>query len=163
MIKLETIGMFKTAKNDPTIIADGDTINGYICTKGSDGKADAPVAGTSTVKQTSNLYVALNEINGDYSYYPNTKIADGAFLNGYLLKAWDGQNLVVNEDNISYASGEDYSNIVDGTTVMVAYTDGKLRIADGTTLKAEEHAITFKVEKKVQMNGNAIVVKIAVA
>lgn len=163
MVKLESIGMFKTAKNDPTIVADGDTINGYICTKGSDGKADAPVAGTSEATQTSNLYIALNEINGDYSYYPNTKIADGAFLNGYLLKAWDGQNLVVNEDNISYASGEDYSDITAGTTVMVAYTDGKLRIADGTTLKTAEHAITFAVTDKVQMDGNAIVVKIAVA
>ena len=159
MVKLESIGMFKTAKNDPTIVADGDTINGYIFTKGSDGKADAPVSGTSEATQTSNLYIALNEINGDYSYYPNTKIADGAFLNGYLLKAWDGQNLVVNEDNISYASGEDYSDITAGTTTLTVGTDGKLAINATTTY----YGMYFLVTKKVAFCGNGVEVKIVVA
>lgn len=163
MVKLETIGMLKTAKNDPTIIADGETINGYICTKGSDGKADAPVAGASGAIQTKDLYIALNEINGDNAYIANAKVASGDFLNGYLVKAWDGQNIIFNEDNISYANGTSYSNITENTTVMVAYTDGKLRIADGTTLKVAEHGITFKVVEKLQLNGNAIKVKVAVA
>lgn len=163
MVKLETIGMFKTAKNDPTVIADGETINGYIHTKGSDGKADAPVAGASGALQTDDLLIALNTITGDDSYDPDTKIADGAYLNSFYLAAWDHQNLIFNEDNISYATGDDYTDITAGTTVMVAYTDGKLRIADGTTLKTAEHNITFPVVKKVQLDGNAIVVKVTVA
>lgn len=163
MVKLETIGMFKTAKNDPTVIADGVTINGYIHTKGSDGKADAPVAGTSVASQTDDLMIALNTITGDDSYDPTATIASGDFLNSFYLSAWDKQNLIFNEDNISYASGDDYSNITAGTTVMVAHTDGKLRIADGTTLKVAEHKITFPVVKKVKLDGNAIVVKVTVA
>lgn len=163
MVKLETIGMFKTAKNDPTVIADGDTINGYIHTKGSDGKADAPVAGSSSASQTDDLLIALNTITGDDSYKTDVKIKSGDFLNSFYLAAWDNQNLIFNEDNISYAEGDDYSDITAGTTVMVAHTDGKLRIADGTTLKTAEHKISFPVVKKVQLDGNAIVVKVTVA
>lgn len=163
MVKVETIGMFKTAKNDPTVIADGETINGYIHTKGSDGKADAPVAGTSSVAQTNDLLIALNTIVGDDSYKADAKIASGDFLNSFYLAAWDNQNLIVNEDNISYASGDDYTDITAGTTVMVAHTDGKFRIADGTTLKVAEHKITFPVVKKTNLDGNAIVVKVVVA
>lgn len=163
MVKLETIGMFKTAKNDPTVIADGETINGYIHTKGSDGKADAPVAGDGTTSQTDDLMIALNTITGDDSYKADATIADGDFLNSFYLSAWDKQNLVVNEDNISYANGTDYSDIVAGTTVMIAHTDGKLRIADGTTIVASHYKITFPVVKKVQLDGNAIVVKVTVA
>jgi hypothetical protein len=163
MVKVETLGMFKTAKNDPTVIADGETINGYIHTKGSDGKADAPVAGASGALQADDLLIALNTITGDYSYNPDTKIASGDFLNSFYLSAWDNQNLIVNEDNISYAGTDDYTDITAGTTVMVAHTDGKLRIADGTTLKVAEHKITFPVLEKIQFDGNAIVVKVAVA
>lgn len=162
MVKLSTIGMLKTAKNDPTVIADGATINGYIHTKGTDSKADAPVAGNSTTAQTKDLLIALNEIVGDASY-TDAKIADGAYLNSYLLRAWDGQTLVFNESNITYPSGKAYADLVANTTVMVANTDGKLTIADGTTLKVAEHKITFPIVAKTQLNGNAIVVKISVA
>jgi hypothetical protein len=163
MVKLETIGMFKTAKNDPTVIADGETINGYLHTKGSDGKADAPVAGTSTVAQGDDLMIALNTITGDDSYKTDVKVASGDYLNSFYLAAWDNQNLIVNEDSITYATDTDYSDITAGTTVMVANTDGKFIIADGTTIKAAEHKITFPVVKKVQLDGNAIVVKVTVA
>lgn len=163
MIKLGTIGMLNTAKNNPITIADGDTINGYIFTIGSDGKADAPVAGDSTDKQTDDLYVALNVIAGDGAYDAGTKIKSGYPLNGYLIKAWEGQTLDVNEDSITYATGDDYSDIVPKTTVMVAGTDGKLTIADGTTIKAEDYSITFKVIEKFQLDGNAVKVEIAVA
>lgn len=163
MVKLETIGMLKTAKNDPTVIADGETINGYIHVKGSDGKADAPTTGTSEASQTDDLLITLNTITGDNSYNPDAKIASGDFLNSFYLAAWDNQNLIFNEDNITYAEGTDYTDITAGTTVMVAHTDGKLIIADGTTIKSAEHKITFPVIKKVQLDGNAIVVKVTVA
>lgn len=157
MVKLETIGMYKTAKNDPTIIADGETINGAFVTKGADGKADAPVV------TDVDLYVALNEINGDDAYNPKATIKDGEFINGYLVKAWEGQNLIVNEDNIAYASGLDYSDITAGTTVLVAGADKKLIIADGTTIVATDYGINFEVVDKVQLDGNAVKVKVVIA
>jgi hypothetical protein len=106
--------------------------------------------------------IALNTITGDASY-TDAKIASGDPLNSFYLKAWDKQNLVVNEANISYAEGTTYSDITAGTTVMVAHTDGKFRIADGTTIVAANYKITFPVEKKIQFNGNAIEVKVTVA
>jgi hypothetical protein len=80
-----------------------------------------------------------------------------------LLKAWDGQDLIVNEENITYATGTDYTDITAGTTIMIANTDGKFIIADGTTLKAAEHKINFAVAEKLQYNGNAVRVKISAA
>lgn len=162
MVKIGTLGMFKTAQNNPIVIADGETANGYIFTVGSDGKADAPVAGTSSANQTKELLIALNDISGDDAYNGNATIASGALLNGYFLKAWNGKTLIFNEDNISYATGEDFSDIVAGTTVMVANTDGNLIAADETVLKAAEHDITFTVKKKLQFAGNAIEVEINV-
>jgi CO dehydrogenase/acetyl-CoA synthase gamma subunit (corrinoid Fe-S protein) len=81
MEKLYTIGMLKTAKNDPTVIADltDGTINGYLHTVGSDGKADAPVAGDSTTAQSIDLRIALNDITGDNTYKDGVLIAKGEY------------------------------------------------------------------------------------
>ena len=88
MIRVTTLGMMeKNSKLDPCIISDVEagTIQGYIHTPGSDGKADAPVAGTSEAAQTANLYIALNDVTGD-ERYRNGVIPYGSNLNSFLLK-----------------------------------------------------------------------------
>lgn len=159
MIKFETLGMYKVAKNDPTVIADGDTINYYIHTIGADGKADAPVAGVSGALQSENLYIAMNELTGD-ERYTGKKIPDGGKLNSYLLKQFDQQYLIVDEDNITYADGESFASITAGTTNLVAGTDGKLAIAAAVTY----YHLYFAVKEKTVLGGkNAVRVQVVLA
>ena len=160
MVHPYTISMYEhNAKNEPTVLADGETINGYLCTIGADGKADAPVAGASGANQTVNLYIALNDFAGDFRG-TNKKIADGDCLNLYALKAWDGQYLELDEDNITYDSGETYASITAGTTNLVAGTDGKFAIAAAVTY----YGLYFKVVEKISMGAKkGVRVQIVVA
>lgn len=162
MVKLWTVGMHKTAKNDPSVIAHADIVNGFIHTKDTNNKTVAPVAGSSSATQTKNLLIALNTIVGDDSYKIDTLIKKDTIVNSYYLKAWDRQQLVFNEDNISYASNTSYDDIKPKRTIMIAHTDGKLRIADGTAIDADDYGVRFCVLKKIQFNGNAVVVKIII-
>lgn len=160
MIRPYTIGMLEhSAKNDPTVIADieAGTINGYIFTIGSDGKADAPVLGTNgtTGKQTDNLYTAINILTGD-ARYTDATIAQGDKLNAYLLKAWDQQKVIVDEDSLTTA----YADITAGTTVLYADTYGKL----ATNANPTYFSIGFKALEKIDFGGkDAIVAQIIVS
>lgn len=160
MVKVYTVGMLEhNAKNDPVVIADGDTINGYLFTIGADGKADAPVAGASGALQGDNLYIALNDFPGDHRG-TNQKIKDGDFLNAYQLKAWEGMYLELDEDNIAYGSGESYASITAGTTNLVAGTAGKFAIAASVTY----YHMYFKVVEKISFRDKkAVRVQIVLA
>lgn len=165
MIRVTTLGMTeKNAKLDPSVLSDVEagTIQGYIHTPGSDGKADAPVAGTSEAAQTANLYVALNDATGD-ERNRNGVVPYGSKLNSFLLKAWNGQQLLVDEDNIVYVAGEDYDTIVANATVLVANTDGKLIPVDGTNIDLSNYQVAFRVVRKTSIEGkDAVNVKIDV-
>ena len=165
MIRVTTLGMMeKTSKLDPSVISDVEagTIQGYIHTPGSDGKADAPVAGTSEAAQTANLYVALTDVTGD-ERNRNGVVPYGAKLNSYLLKSWNGQQLLVDEDNIAYVTGEDYDTIIANATVLVANTDGKLIPVDGTDIDLSNYQVAFRVVRKMSVEGkDAVNVKIDV-
>lgn len=165
MIGLSTLGMFeKNSKLDPCVIADvtAGTIQGYIHTIGSDGKADAPVAGTDDVAQTDALYIALNNLVGD-ARYTDALIAKGDRLDSYLLKAWNGQTIWADVDSIDFADGETYDTIIAHSTVLVANTSGKLSIVDGTTLSLANHKVAFRVVRKFSLVGkDALVLKIDV-
>lgn len=160
MIRPYTLGMYEhSAKNDPTVIADieAGTINGYIHTIGSDGKADAPVLGTNTTtgKQTADLYVAINDLPGD-DRYTDGLIALGDKLNSYLLKAWDMQKVIVDSDSLTTT----YANITAGTTVLYADTYGKL----ATTSNPTYFSVAFKALEKINYGGkDAIVAQIVVS
>lgn len=160
MIKLHTIGqMTKVAKNDPTVVAAVDTLNGYIHTIGADHKAVAPVAGAENAPQTQDLWIALNVLSGD-ERYTDAVIPAGKKLNSFLLKQWAHQCLVADENNITYAANETYDSIVENTTVFIAGTDGKLAIAEDTA----NYGLYFKATKKVMLNGvNAVQVEIILA
>ena len=160
MIKPYSLGMLEhNAKNDPTVIADIDagTINGYIHTIGSDGKADAPVLGTNatTGKQTAELYVAVNDLTGD-ERYTDALITKGDKLNSFSLKAWDQQKVYVDSDSLTTA----FADITAGSTVLFADTYGKL----ATSANPTYFAISFTALEKISFGGkDAIVAKISVA
>jgi len=160
MIRPYSLGMLEhNAKNDPTVIADieAGTINGYIHTIGSDGKADAPVLGTNgtTGKQTAELYVAINDLTGD-ERYTDTLIAQGEKLNSFSLKAWDQQKVIVDSDSLTTA----YADITAGSTVLYADTYGKLV----TNANPTYFAVSFTALEKIDFGGkDAIVAKISVS
>ncbi len=166
MVALKTLGMIeKDAKSDPTVKASAEIVNGYLHTVSEDGKTVAPVAGTSSASQTADLKIALNTQVGDKQYEEKT-IASGDFVNSFGLKEWAGQDIIVNENNITYAGGVNYASVtayVAGTTptaatLFVAGTDGKFAVANATV--AGYHKVYFKVMDKLQVGGNAVDLKI---
>ena len=74
MIKLETIGMYKGVKNDPTVKAHADIVNGYVFTIDSNHKTAAP---TATTAKALDLWFAMNERYDD-DRYTDAKIPAGA-------------------------------------------------------------------------------------
>lgn len=161
MVKLNTLGMIAdNKKSDPTVVAHTEIINGYLHTVSEDGKTVAPVAGTTSSSQSAELRVALNTQAGDTQYEDGVKIASGDFVNSFALKEWAGQNITVNETNITYATGTSYANITayvnanTPATLFVAGTDGNFAIANSTV--AGYHKVYFKTKNKVQFAGNAV-------
>lgn len=155
MLKLKTIGMIeKNAKNNPVVVANEDMKNGSLYTV-SEGRSVLPVDGTSGSPQSADLYVAINTGSGD-ARYTDFVISEGDYLNSYLLKAWEGQEIVFDESHITYGSNQDYSKIVPGVTKLVAGTDGKFKIASDVA----NYKMHFEVMEKLQFNGNAVSAKI---
>lgn len=100
MIKFETIGMNDVAKVNPVL------------------KVTTEVANDSFLTDNGIEYLIHNELSGDDSYRDGVKFPAGTYLNGYNLKAFEGQKLVIDEKHITYGSGEDYSKITTGTTLL---------------------------------------------
>jgi hypothetical protein len=155
MVKLNSIGMFKTEKNRPTVKAHTDIDNYYLCTI-SDGLTVAPVVGTSTASQSDDIYIVMNTITGDNRYVAENTIASADYCNTFLVKQWENQDLIVTEDSITYESGVNYASISAGTTNFVAGSDGKFNISVDTSY----HGVYFACVEKLLYNGNAIAVTV---
>lgn len=148
MIKCETLGMLDVAKVNPII------------------KSTSAVPNYSFVNYDGDLYLIANSISGDNAYKDDVTIPAGEYLNGFLVKAWEGQNLVVDERHIAYASQKDYSdlkvedtaNSVSATLLKVASSGGKLEV----TAEAPTSGVYFKVVDKLTLTGKAIKVKVIV-
>lgn len=142
MIKVETLGMIDVAKNNPILTSDTDVANYSFLTFDDD------------------LYLISNTVSGDDVYKEDVTISAGEYLNGFLVKAWDGQKLVVDDKHITYGNGTaDYSAIEEGTTVLTAATDGTLEVASA----APTSGIYFKVTDKCTLTEKAVKVKVCVA
>ena len=100
MIKFRDIGMFATAKNDPTIKAHAAIQNGYLCSIASG--ATVALADVATAK-VAKLKLALLHHDAD-EFMPET-IAKDAYLTAFDVEAWNGQHLIVTSDHIKLASG----------------------------------------------------------
>lgn len=141
MIKTETIGMLDIAKLNPVITSEDDTANYQFITH--DG----------------NAYLVANTLSGDDYGKEDVTIKAGEYLNGYLVKAWEGQKLVIDEKHIAYGVSEDYAAITAGTTLLTIGDDGKLEIS--ATAPAE--GVYFKVTDKTTLTGKAVKALVVVA
>lgn len=142
MIKCETIGMIDVAKVNPII------------------KSVSAVANYSFMTVDGDLYIIMNTVVGDKAYTDDNTFAAGEYLNGYLIKSWESQKLVVDKKHIKFGDGQTYANnITAGTTLMtVDSTTGKLQIAQS----APDSGIYFKVTDKCTLTEEAVKVKVIV-
>lgn len=143
MIKVETLGMYDVAKVNPILVSDKE------------------VANHSFITVDDVLYLVDNTIVGDDAYKEGIVFPAGEKLNGYDVKAWEGQKLVVDNKHITYASTgvTEYSKIVEGTTLLKAKSDGTLEVATS----APSTGIYFKVTDKCTLTENAVKVKVIIA
>lgn len=140
MIKVETLGMLDVAKTNSVL------------------KSSTDVTNYSFITDDNDLYLIENTVVGDNSYIDNAVIAAGECLNGYLVKAWEGQKLVADEKHIKYSGGKAYKDITAGTTMLKVGADGKLEI----TQTAPTSGVYFKVTDKCKLTENAVKMKVIV-
>lgn len=141
MIKVETIGMLDVAKVNPVITSESDVANNQFIT------------------HEGNVYLVANTLVGDDSYREDITFKAGEYLNGYLIKAWEGQKLIADEKHIKYAEGKSYKDIVTGTTLLKVNTDGKLEVVTS----APASGVYFKVTDKCKLTEKAIKILVIVA
>lgn len=141
MIKVETVGMADVAKNNPVL------------------KSQTAVANYSFITDDGDLYLITNTVTGDKAYVDNNTFAAGEYLNGFLVKAWEGQKLVIDEKHIAYAENKSYADIVAGTTLLgVDSSTGKLQVINS----APASGVYFKVTDKCTLTQKAVKAKVMV-
>ena len=138
MIKVNTLGMFDVAKIDPTIKLEEDIKNNQFVTVDED------------------LFLVMNEPNGDDSYRDDVVLKAGECLNGFLLSAWVGQELVVDSKHITYKHSENYEETLTAGKFLKVGGDKNLE----TSETAPESGIYFKVVAKEMLTEKAVRVKI---
>lgn len=133
MVKVETIGMYDVAKINPTLVS-GKAVKNY-----------------SFVTVDDILYLIDNTVVGDDSYKEDISIPAGDKLNGYVVKAWEGQKLVVDAKHV--VGG--ISTLSKGD-VLVANDEGKLEAGEAA-------GVHFVVSEKTTLTEPAIKVVVTVA
>lgn len=134
MIRVETIGMLDVAKSNPVL------------------KSENAVANYSFLTFDKDLYLITNTVTGDDAYKEDVVFPAGEYLNGFLVKAWESQKLVID--------GKHITGGVSGLTVgsvLVAGEDGKLK----TGSAAGVHLVVTDV--KVRLTEAAVKAKVVVA
>jgi len=140
MIKLNTIGMYDVAKVNAVVTSQSAVKNySIIAVDGID-------------------YLIANELNGDDWAKEDIEFAAGEYLDGYDLKAFEGQELVVDAKHIKFGVGETYaSSITAGTTLFtVDSTTHKLQIV----AQAPQSGLYFKATAKCRLTEEAIKAKV---
>lgn len=133
MVKVETIGMYDVAKINPTLVS------------------DRAVKNYSFVTVDDILYLIDNTVVGDDPYKEDISIPAGDKLNGYAVKAWEGQKLVVDAKHV--VGG--ISTLSKGD-VLVANDEGKLEAGEAA-------GVHFVVSEKTTLTEPAIKVVVTVA
>ena len=136
MIKFETIGMNEVAKLNSVITLQDDVVNNQFIT------------------HEDNDYLVMNTFTGDDSYREDVVIKAGEHINGYLVKAWEGQNLVVDDKHVT----DDYNTYAVKDTELVIDADGKLTVGS-----APESGVYFVVVDKCTLTEKAVKVRVCVA
>lgn len=132
MVKVNSVGMLDVAKINPVL------------------KSTKDVTNYSFITDNDILYLISNTIVGDDAYKKDVIIKAGEFLNGYIVKAWEGQELVVDGKHI-------LGGIPAKDTILVANADGKLETGSAT-------GVHFVVtDDKVTLTEAACKVRVVVA
>lgn len=150
MIKLRTLGEIDRVVNNPVL------------------KSANAVAQYTFLTDDGEVYLIANSIAGDNAYIDDVTIPAGEFLNGFLVRSLETQELVVDEKHITYGTGKSYDDlkVADPTatpavaaTLLTIGNDGKLAVA----ASAPESGLYFKVTDKCRLTGNAVVLKVMLA
>lgn len=137
MITCEVIGMLDVAKVNPVITSENDVTNNQFVT------------------HEGNVYLVANTLVGDNSYREDVVFKSGEYLNGYLVKAWEGQNLVIDAKHIE---GE-YSTYAEKDKILTIETNGKLKA--GT--KPTAGTVYLTVTDKCTLTEKAVKARVCVA
>lgn len=135
MIKCETLGMLDVAKNNPVL------------------KSDKDVANYSFIVDDGDSYVVMNTNSGDDAYKEGVVIKAGEPLNGFDLKAWEGQRLVIDGKHID---GDFATVSVADTVLVIDEAAGKLKVGTGT-------GINLVVKATTRLTEDAVIAKIVIA
>lgn len=134
MIKVETLGMIEVAKVNPVL------------------KADKDVKNYSFITVDDIAYLVANTVTGDNAYREDIVIPAGEYLNGYALKAWEGQKLVIDGKHIM--GGVEAVTV--GTILVVA--------DDGTLTTGEASGVHLVVtDVNTRLTEKAVKAKVVVA
>ena len=135
MIKCETLGMLDVAKNNPVL------------------KSDKDVANYSFIVDDGDSYIVMNTNSGDDAYKEGVVIKAGEPLNGFDLKAWEGQRLVIDGKHID---GDFATVSVTDTVLVIDEATGKLKVGTGT-------GINLVVKATTRLTEDAVIAKIVIA
>lgn len=135
MIKVETLGMIDVAKVNPVITSTSDVENYQFIT------------------HENNVYLVANTLNGDDFGKENVTIKAGEYLNGFLVKAWEGQNLIIDAKHITGT----YATYSVKDTILTIGSDGKLAV--GT---APASGVYFIVSDKCTLTEKAVKARVVV-
>lgn len=135
MIKCETLGMLDVAKNNPVL------------------KSDKDVTNYSFIVDDGDSYVVMNTNSGDDAYKEGVVIKAGEPLNGFDLKAWEGQRLVIDGKHID---GDFATVSVADTVLVIDEATGKLKVGTGT-------GINLVVKATTRLTEDAVITKIVIA
>ena len=135
MIKCETLGMLDVAKNNPVL------------------KSDKDVKNYSFIVDDGDSYVVMNTNSGDDAYKEGVVIKAGEPLNGFDLKAWEGQRLVIDGKHID---GDFATVSVADTVLVIDEVTGKLKVGTGT-------GINLVVKATTRLTEDAVIAKIVIA
>lgn len=140
MIKCVTLGMIDGSVNNPVIKLETDTKNYQFVTVDGD------------------VYLIANTLVGDDFGKEDVTFKAGEYLDGYLVKKWNTQELDVDEKHIAYASGKSYADLAKDN-ILTIDGNGKLAVAES----APATGVYFKIVDKCRLTEKAVRVKVIVA
>lgn len=140
MIKCVTLGMIDGSVNNPVIKLATDTKNYQFVTVDGD------------------VYLISNTLAGDDYGKEDVTFKAGEYLDGYLVKRWEGQQLDVDAKHISFSDSKTYADIAKDKFLKIK-ADGGLEYTETDPATG----VYFKVVDKCRLTEKAVRVKVVVA
>lgn len=137
MIKVRTIGMLTRDITNP-VLTSANAVKNYDFITGTDGET----------------YLVANTITGDNAYVDDNTFAAGEYLNGHALRAWVGEQLMVDKKHLTLGSGNTFADVAKNDIFTIA--NGGLVAAKA----APQTGYYFVVDEKTRLTEDAVVVTI---